>query len=86
VAATPQTAYEVVKQSIEVLEFFEQFYASSEPYQQKRQEVIALLRNRAEYFKSKSQYGDYKFLMLFAATLEVSNKPGEYVPYAGASA
>lgn len=85
-AITAQTAYEVAKQAMEVLEFYERFYASSEPYQQHRREVIALLRNRAENFKGGSQYGDYKFLMLLAAALEVSNKPGEYVPYGGASA
>jgi len=83
---TVQTAHEVAKQAMEVLEFYRPFYASSEPYQQKHQEVIALLRNRAEWFKGQSKYNDYKFLMLFAATLEVSNKAGEYVPYPGASA
>lgn len=85
-AISPQTPFELVKQSMEVLEFYRQFYASSELYQQKHQEVILLLRNRAEYFKGQSKHNDYKFLMLFAATLEVSNMAGEYVPYSGASA
>lgn len=79
------TAYETVQHAIKVLEFYQQFYASSERYQVHRSEVIDLIRNRAEMFKDM-QHGDYKFLMLFAATLEVSNKPGEYVPYPGASA
>lgn len=81
-----QSGAEVAKQAMEVLDFYQRFYASSQEYQQRLQEVLALLRNRAETFKRGPRYDEYKFLMLFAAALEVSNQPGEYVKPEGASA
>lgn len=72
-------AYDLVRQALTTLEFFEAAYASSEPYQVIRRQVIGYLRNRAES-AAKSNYGDAKFLYNFADTLEESNKPGAYVP------
>lgn len=80
------TGFEVAKDAMDVLQFYRTFYASSDEYQARLREVVALLRNRAETFKRGPQYGEYKFLMLFAATLEVSNMVGEYAPLPGASA
>jgi len=80
------TGFEIAKEAMDVLTFYRSFYASGEQYQQHHQEVLALIRHRAEGFKGGPQYGDYKFLMLFAAALEVSNVSGEYVKPAGASA
>jgi len=85
-ANAPQTGYEVAKQAMEVLDFYQRFYAGDRDYQQRLKEVIALLRNRAENFKGGPRWDEYKFLMLFAAALEVSNVPGEYVTPPGASA
>ena len=80
------TGFEIVKEAMAVLEFYRTYYASSEQYQQKLKEVIALLRNRAESLKNGKLFGEYKFIMMFAGTLEVTNQPGEYLPIAGASA
>jgi hypothetical protein len=85
-AHSVQTGVEVAKQAMDVLDFYQLFYAGSAEYQQRHQEVIALLRNRAENFKGGPRYDEYKFLMLFAAALEISNLPGEYVKHPGASA
>lgn len=75
------TSLEVAKEAITVLEFYRTYYASSDAYQQRHIEVIALLRNRAETFKRVQDYGGYKFLMMFADTLAVSNRAGEYLPH-----
>lgn len=80
------TAFEIAKEAMAALEFYRVYYASSGAYQKHHNEVIALLRNRAESFKGGERYGDYKFLMLFAGTLEVANQAGEYAPLPGASA
>lgn len=80
------TGFEIAKQAMEVLDFYRTFYASGADYQKHHQEVLAMIRHRAEGFKGGPQYGEYKFLMLFAAALEVSNASGEYVQVPGSSA
>lgn len=80
---TQATGFEIVKEAMTVLEFYRTYYASNDQYQQRLNEVIDLLRNRAESFKS-NQFCEYKFIMMFAGTLEVSNRPDEYLPITGA--
>ena len=77
------TGFEIVKEAMVVLQFYRTYYASSEQYGQRLNEVIDLLRNRAESFKS-NQFSEYKFIMMFAGTLEVSSRSGEYSPITGA--
>jgi hypothetical protein len=80
------TGFEIVKEAMAVLEFYRGYYTSSGTYQERLHEVIALLRNRAETFQKGPNYGEYKFIMMFAAALEISNQPGEYLPVPNASA
>lgn len=80
------TGFDIAKEAMAALEFYRTYYASSTAYQERHNEVIALLRNRAERFKGGERHGEYKFIMMFAGVLEVTNRAGEYVPITGASA
>jgi hypothetical protein len=80
------TGFEIVKEAMTTLEFYRTYYASSEQYVQRLNEVISLLRNRAERFKDGELHGEYKFIMMFAGTLEITSRPGAYLPITGASA
>ncbi len=80
------TGFDIVKEAMAALEFYRIYYASNEQYQQRLNEVIALLRNRAKSFKNGPLFSEYTFIVMFAGTLEITNPPGEYVPIEGASA
>lgn len=79
------TGFEIIKEAMTTLEFYQTYYASDAQYHQRLQEVIGLLRHRAQSFKGGHLHSEYKFLMMFAGTLEVNSRPGEYQPIPGAS-
>lgn len=65
--------------AMESLEMYRMFYASSNDYQLRFQDVLGLLRHRGEAMLL-TNYGQGKFLLAFSDALEVGNQPGEYVP------
>lgn len=67
--------YEVAIQALQSLDFYAEHYASSEPYQRHFQEVVSMLRTRAENAKGTDPFGA-KFLKAFADALVAANAPG----------
>jgi hypothetical protein len=75
---TPR-AFEIAQQAMTSILFYRRHYASGQKFQERFQEMLSMLRAAGEASSSEN-YGDKKFLNLFADTLELTNKAGEYVP------
>jgi hypothetical protein len=74
-----KSAYDVARDAMTTLEFFQVPYSSSEPYQRIFAEVLMTVRLAAG---NANNHDGKKFLLGFADTLEHANQPGVYVPRA----
>lgn len=74
--------FDLAVKAMTSLEMYSQLYASSDRYQKHISEVLSILRESAEctLVKTGGDAAKKKFLLAFADALEISNKPGEYVP------
>ena len=79
--------YDLAREAMTVLEFFQVPFSSGHEYQKIFQETLLTLRVAARNAQSRGDQTsntDHKFLMMFADTLEQSNKPGLYANHFGA--
>jgi len=73
--------YDVAREALATLEFFQTTYSSGEEFQRVHAHVVGVLRAQAQNYNSN--IGDKKFLLGLADTLVEANKPGEYVSRQG---
>lgn len=73
-----KSPYDVAREALAALEFFQTSYASGQDFQRVHAEIVAVLRAQAQNYNSN--IGAKKFLLGLADTLVDANKPGEYVP------
>lgn len=76
-----KSAYDVAREAMTALEFFQVPYSSGPEFRRIQEEVLFTVRNAARNAQARGDgqsNGDHKFLMMFADALEQSGKPGAY--------
>jgi hypothetical protein len=81
-----KSVFDVAREAMTVLEFFQVPYSSGVEYQRIHSEVLFTIRNAANNEQRQgtgNSNNNYKFLMMLADALEQSNKPGVYEDHFG---
>jgi|UPI00037D9E2F hypothetical protein len=68
-----KTAIQTIHEALDTLEFFQTAYASSDQYQERQREVVAILRGRSQH--NPYSY-DSKLMAGIAKAIEDASKPG----------